>query len=117
MPGRDFDNGWDSALVRFAQGKQTVTRPAVEQIVAPRSEVTRRDPVEIFLFRAVIIGAVEKREEPHWVPAKRINLARRNLGLPIIIRDRLAEKSAAMGCAERFESIRIQSRAPNPRKN
>src|ERR1041384_925314 len=61
MPRRDFDNRGDAALVRFAEGKQTIARPTVNQIVAPGSEMAGGDPIEVFLFRAVVVRTVEKR--------------------------------------------------------
>src|SRR5947209_1105431 len=110
MPGWNLDNRWDSTLVCDPKRLQTVTRPAVKQIVAPARQMPRRDPIKIFLFRAIIIRPVEKRDKTNWMPAQRIDQRRGNLFLPVVIGDCLSEKSAAIRGAQRLERVRVQSR-------
>ena len=46
------------------QRAQAVARPAMKQIVTPGCQLPRGDPIEIFFFRAVIIGPIKKGNEP-----------------------------------------------------
>ena len=69
MPGGDLKHrGYAMSFCHF-QRAQTVPRPTMEQIVAPCRQMPRRDPVEIFFFRAVVIGSLKKRNKAHWMPA------------------------------------------------
>src|SRR5207244_5017871 len=79
-------------------------------IVALTRQMPRRDPIKIFLFRAIIIRPVEKRDKTNWMPAQRMDQPRGNLFLPVVIGDCLSEKSAAIRGAQRLERVRVQSR-------
>src|SRR5437588_7103239 len=103
MPGRDLDQGRNSLSLRDPQRLQTIARPTVKKVVAPGFEMTRRDPIQIFLLCSIIISAIEKREQPDRMPAERLNEARRNLLLPIVVSDRFAEKLGAIRGAQGFE--------------
>src|SRR5712671_6608600 len=89
----------------------------MEKIVASRGEMSRGDPVEILFLRAIIVGAIEKGDETHRMPAERLNQVRWYLILTIVVSDRASEKSSPMGGSQGLESIRVQSRASDPRED
>ncbi len=99
MPGRDFQNRRDSPVARRAERKQTIARPTVKHVVAPGRQLPGCNPVEIFLFRSVVIRAIERRKQADRVPAERMNSRRGNLRLAIIVGDRFAEEAAVVGGA------------------
>ena len=51
------------------------------------------------------------------MPAQRVNEGRRNFRLPIIVGDRFTEKTAAVGRAQGFEGVGIQTRSADAREN
>src|SRR5437667_11493127 len=110
MPGWNLDNRWCSQSFDDPKRLQTVTRPAVKQIVASARQMPRRDPIKIFLFRAIIIRPVEKRDNTNRMPAQRMDQRRWNLFLPVVIGDCFSEKSAAIRRPQRLERVGIQSR-------
>jgi UDP-glucose:(heptosyl)LPS alpha-1,3-glucosyltransferase len=117
MPGRNLDHGRNAPAPRDAQGFQAIPRPTVEKIVVAGGKLTRGDPIEVFLFRAVIIWSVERGKKPHGMPAQGVNLARRNFALPIIISDGFAEKAAAIGCPQRLKRVGVESVTAHPRED
>ena len=117
MPRRDFDDRRYAHLLGDSQREQTIARPTVEEIILATRQMLRCDPIEIFLLRAVILWPFQKRNEPDRMPPQRIDEARRDFGLPVIVGDGAAKKAAAMRGAQSFERIRIQPRAANPGKD
>jgi hypothetical protein len=89
----------------------------MEEIVATAVEMTRRYPIQIFLFGSIIIRAIQKREQPHRVPAQRLNEARWNFVLPIVVSDGFAKKIFSIRRAQSFKRIRVQARSADPREN
>src|SRR6476659_3283200 len=70
VPGWNLYDRRNSFALRDAQGFQAIARPAVKQIVLARPELARCDPVEVFFLGAIIIGSVERRKQPHRMPAQ-----------------------------------------------
>src|SRR3989442_114851 len=101
MPCRNFDQRRNPFLLRHAQCFQTIARPAVKEIVATTVKMARRDPIEVFFLCPIIIRAFEKREQPHRMPAKRLNEARRDFALAIVVGDRFAEKTSSIRRTQR----------------
>jgi hypothetical protein len=58
VPGRNLDDGRDPEFFGDAQRLQAIARPTVEKIVASAGKMARRDPIEILLFRPVIIRPI-----------------------------------------------------------
>ena len=108
MPGRDFDQARDFSLLRHAQTLEAVAGPAVEEIVSSGLELPGGDPIEVFLLRSIIIGAIEKRDQPHGMPAQRLDVTRRNLALPVIVSHGAPEESAAIGRPQGFKRVGIE---------
>src|SRR5205807_3676262 len=96
MPGRNLHDGGNAELARDAQRLEAIARPTMEEIVTAGGEMARRDPIEIFFFRPVVIRPVEERDQADRMPAQRIDEPRRDLTLPVIVSDGAAEKTAAM---------------------
>src|SRR5205085_910503 len=117
MPGWNFHDGRNPKLVCYSERLQAIARPAVEKIITPGREMPRRDPVEVLLLCSVIVRAVEKRNEPHRMPAQGMDVAGRDFALAIIVGDGAPEKSAAMRGAQGFEGIRVQAGPADPRKD
>src|SRR6059058_880959 len=117
MPGRNLYDRSNPFPLRDAQGLQAIARPAVKQIILASPEFARCDPVEVFFLCAIIIGSVERRKEPHRMPAQGSDFRRRNFALPIVIGNRSSQKSAPIGCEQRFKSIGIESPAADAGEN
>ena len=96
MPGGDLHNRRDIQLFGHPKRSQTIARPTVKQVVAARSQMPRHDPVQILLFRSVILWPLHKRDEPHRMPAQRMNESCWNFLLAVVISDRFAEESTAV---------------------
>src|ERR1041385_8373502 len=77
----------------------------------------RRDPIHIFLLRSIIIRPVEKRDKTDRMPAQRMDEARWDFGLSVIVGDCFPEKPAAVRRAQGFERVRVQPGATDPGKN
>lgn len=89
----------------------------MKKIVTTGLELTRRDPIEVFFLCSIIGTSVEKREKSDRMPSERLNIARRNFLLPIVISDRFAEKLPAVGSTKRFKGIGIESMAADSGKD
>src|ERR1043166_2051204 len=76
VPGGNLDNRRNAELARDAKRLQAIPRPTVEKIVTAGRKMPRRDPIEILLFRPVIIRPLEERNEPDRMPAQRIDQPR-----------------------------------------
>src|SRR6266550_4286322 len=109
VPGRNLYNRRNSFLLCDAQRFQAIARPAVKQIVLSRPELARCDPIEVFFLGAIIIRSIERRKQPHRMPAQGSDFRRRNFVLPIVVGDRFAQKSAPIRCAQRFKSISVEA--------
>src|SRR5437763_14998422 len=83
----------------------------MKQIVLARPELARCDPIEVFFLRAIIIRSIERREQPYRMPAQGLDFRRRNFVLPIVVGNRLTQKSAPIRCAQRFKGIGVESPA------
>src|SRR5206468_12456519 len=99
MPCRNFDQRRNPFLLRHAQCFETIARPAVKDIVATTVEMARRDPIQVFFLCPIIIRAFEKREQPHRMPAKRLNETPRNFYLAIIVSDCFPQKPSTVRSA------------------
>src|SRR5438067_251398 len=93
VPGGNFYDRRNSHALRNAQGFQAIARPAVKQIVTPRRELARCDPIQVLFLGAIIIRSIQRREQPHRVPAQRLDFRRWNIVLPIVIGDCFAQES------------------------
>ncbi len=89
----------------------------MKEIVTPGLQVPGSDPVEILLFRAVIVRPIEERDQAHWMQPQGMDHRRRDFLLPVIISNRLAEKSSTIRRAQRFKRIRIQAGPTDASKN
>ena len=96
VPGRDFYDRWNSHALRNTQGFQAIARPTVKQIVTPGRELARCDPIQILFLGAIIIRSIQRREQPHRVPAQRLDFRRWNFVLSIVVGDRFAQESAVV---------------------
>jgi hypothetical protein len=117
MPGGNFHDRRNPHLARDTEGLEAIARPTMEKVVAPRGKLTGGDPVEILLFRAVIIRPIHEGDEAHGMPAERIDELSRNFLLPVVIRDGAAEKSPAVRGAQGFERVCVEARAADPGKD
>src|SRR5882762_6750476 len=108
MPSRNFDERRNLFLFRDSQRFQTIARPAVKEIVAAPLEMTRCDPIEILFLSAIIVRATDERDQPDWMPAQRLDQARRDFFLAIVVSDRFAKKFPPIGRAQRFERIGVE---------
>src|SRR5260370_42220576 len=79
--------------------------------------MTRRDPIKVFFFRTIIIRAIEKRDQPDRMPAKRLNETRRDFMLAIVVSDGFAKKFSAIGGAQRLKRIGIEAVAADSRED
>ena len=112
MPGRDFHERGDAALARDAQRFQAIARPTMEEIVAAGGQLPRGDPIEIFLLRAVVVGAIDEgRNQTHGMPAERLNERAGDFALPVIVGDGATEEAATMRRAQGFKRVGIQAGA------
>src|SRR6266480_1217489 len=108
VPGRNLDDRSNSFSLRDAQGLQAIARPAVKQIILASPEFARCDPVEVFFLCAIIIRSVERRKEPHRMPAQGSDFRRRNFVLPIVVGDRFAQKFGPDTMRETFQKHRCR---------
>src|SRR5215470_12599628 len=92
VPGWNFYDRRNSHTLRNAQGFQAIARPAVKQVVTPRCELARCDPIQVLFLGAVIIRSIQRREQPHRVPAQRSDFRRWNFVLPVAVSDRFAQE-------------------------
>src|SRR5712691_6518450 len=92
MPGWNLDERRNVFLFCHAQSLQTVARPAVKEIVASRRQMPRGNPIQVFLFGAIIVRTIEKRDETYRVPAERLDETRRNFALSVVVGDRFPRK-------------------------
>jgi hypothetical protein len=89
----------------------------MEKVITPGRQVPGRNPVEILLFRAVIVRAVEKRNKADGMPAEGVDVAGRDLALPVVIGDSAPEKSAAIRSPQSLERVGIEAGAADPGKD
>src|ERR1700720_1847917 len=115
VPGWNLEQRRDAELLGYAQRSQTIARPTVKHVVTPGREMARRNPIDVFLFRTVIIRALEGGEQAHRMPAQGLNKPPRNLFLSIIVTDRFAEKTAAISGERFFKRFNVETGAADPR--
>src|SRR4029077_13727156 len=73
MPCGNLNDRRNTLSFCHFQRAQTITRPAMEQIVASSRQMPGRDPVKILFFRAVVIWPIKKCDEAHRMPAQRMD--------------------------------------------
>src|ERR1700682_1014625 len=117
MPGRDLNKRRNLLSLCDTQRLQTIARPTMKKIVTPGFQLSRRDPIEVFLFCPVVIRPIEKRDQPHRMPPQRMDISSRNFTLPIGVGNGFSEKTLGIGGAESFKRIGIESVPANSRKN
>ena len=71
--------------------------------------MARRNPIDVFLFRTVIIRTLERGEQADWMPAQGLNKRRGNFLLSIVVTDRFAEKSTAISSKRFFERFNVET--------
>src|SRR4051812_12273705 len=100
MPGWNLDDRRNAELARHPERLQAIPRPAVKKVVTAGRQMPRRDPVEVLLFRPVIVRPFQKRNEPDRMPPQRIDQPRRDFALPVVVGNSATEETAAVRRAQ-----------------